>query len=240
MNEQIRYQYINAVFNIDVEEFKRLLSTVPFDKELLINIEPEEEGCPLPIYWITQCWEIVYEHPEEWKDEYKDSITQKKHNNLIIKKIFEDDFGVKFEPIDFYNTDFWFYRNWRHDTFEDIFDCSKEVMLSQGYKELDLELYAAVCKFNFTEVKRLLELGADPLCEIVFDEYDEKATVGRIWPECCHLENELEHLILKNSKAYPLDDNARDLINLIGLAAHKTMFDLLVLYCKDDDENEDD
>jgi len=52
------HKYINAVFNLDVETFKTLLETEPFDNSMLEDIKfAHSVSCP--IQWITQCWEII-------------------------------------------------------------------------------------------------------------------------------------------------------------------------------------
>ena len=84
-------KYVNAVFNFDVDTFKTLLETEPFDLSLLQDIQ-FSGGVPCPIYWITQCWEIIFEHPEEWGEDCRETISKNKRRNLEIKKIFEKKF----------------------------------------------------------------------------------------------------------------------------------------------------
>ncbi len=218
-------KYINAVFNFDIGPFKTLLDTEPFDKSLLADIRLFNNA-PCPIYWITQCWETVFEHPKDWKD-YRGIIAENKKRNLEIKQIFTDIYNVDFKPIDFYNTDFCFFRNERDDTSEDIFgDYSKNELMTEGYREIDIDLYIAVNKFDFAEVGKLLDIGANPACQFP----DDTDCMERIGVECSFLEIELQALIIYNKRYNLIDNGAQALIDLIGLAAHERMYSLLSGY----------
>ena len=218
-------KYINAVFNFDVDTFKTLLENEPFDVALLSDIK-FAEGVPCPIYWITQCWETVFEAPEEW-GECRETIAENKRKNLEIKKIFEESFGVAFKPIDFYNTDFWSYRNEREDSFEDVFwGESRDEMIARGRRAIDLDLYVAVNKFDFKETERLLKAGADPAYEI---PEEECSCLDRVGTECALLEIELQGVMIDGEQRAP---NVRDLVNLVGCAAHERMFSLLSSYMR--------
>lgn len=150
-------KYINAVFNFDVETFKTLLNTESFDKSLLSDIKFADDA-PCPIYWITQCWEIIFEHPEDWNENYRGIIAENKKRNLEIKQIFTDIYNVDFKSIDFYNTNFWFFRDERDATYEDVFvEESRNELMTKGYRRIDIDLYVAVNKFDFAEVEKLLE-----------------------------------------------------------------------------------
>lgn len=222
----INNKYINAVFNYDVDTFKTLLETESFDLSLLQDIKFAKD-VPCPIYWITQCWEIIFEHPEEWKEDCREIIAENKRSNLEIKKIFEERFYVVFRPIDFYNTDFWFFRNEREDTFEDVLYESRDEMIAKGHRAIDLDLYVAVNKFDFKETERLLALGANPVYEI---SEEDGSCMNRISGECGFLDIELHEIIIYGKHSNPLADNAKELIHLIGLAAHESMYKLLSKY----------
>lgn len=221
-------KFIQAVFNFEVETFKLMLKTETFNEYLLTDIKFSED-IPCPIYWITQCWEIILEHPEEWLEECRETVSANKCRNLEIKKIFEEHFGVEFKPIDFYNTDFPFYRDEREASFEEVCcdDYSRDDLIAKGYRAVDLDLYVAVNKFDYNEAERLLKLGANPACTLS-DEYDN--CLERIGNECSFLTVGLQGVVLNKEQRNPLDDDAMDLINLVGLAAHENMYSLLSRY----------
>ena len=219
-------KYINAVFNFDVETFKTLLKTEPFDKSLLSDIKFADD-VPCPIYWITQCWEIIFEHPEDWNEDYRGVIAENKKRNLEIKQIFTDVYNVDFKPIDFYNTNFGFFRDERDATCDDIFvGESRNGLMAKGYRGIDIDLYIAVNKFDFAEVEKLLETGANPACRFP----DDIDCMERIGVECSYLEIELHNIIIGNKHHNPTDNGAQALIDLIGLAAHESMYSLLSKY----------
>lgn len=223
-------KYINAVFNFDVETFKNLLNSEPFETSLLHDIKVST-GVPCPIYWLTQCWEIVFEHPEEWSEDCRETIVENKRRNLEIKQLFEERFNVAFKPINFYNTDFDFFRNEPDDTFEDIFgyDTSKDKMIAKGCRAIDLDLYMAVNKFDFKETERLLALGADPAFDFHFP-YGNDSCLDRIVMECSFLEVELQGAIVHGHQINLAAGDAHDLDSLVGLAAHEKMYSLLSQY----------
>lgn len=221
-----REKYINAVFNFDSEAFKGLLQTEPFDPSLLTDIEFAYK-MPCPIYWITQCWEIVFANPEEWVEEVQSKIAENKRRNLEIKELFSKEFAVSFQPIDFYNTDFYFYRNERDATFDKvILGESRDNLIAEGYHPIDLDLFVAVCKFDYSEVKRLLELGANPRCEIT---EEKMSCFSRITTECSSLEYNLQRIFLNQENGWE-DFSVPALIDLLGLAAHESMYSLLSQY----------
>lgn len=219
-------KYINAVFNFDIETFRTLLNTEPFDKSLLSDIK-FADNATCPIYWITQCWEIIFEHPEDWNENYRGIIAENKKRNLEVKQIFTDMYNVDFKPIDFYNTNFDFFRDERDATCEDVFvGDSKNELIAKGYRGIDIDLYIAVNKFDFAEVEKLLNIGANPACRFP----DDIDCMGRIGVECSYLEIELQDIIIYNKHHKQIGNDAQSLIDLIGLAAHESMYSLLSKY----------
>lgn len=223
----VNQKFIYAVFNFDVETFKLMLQTETFDEYLLTDIKFSED-IPCPIYWITQCWEIILEHPEEWIAECRETVAKNKRRNLEIKKIFDEHFGVEFKPIDFYNTDFPFFREYRDATFEDVFwyEGNRDDLIAKGYRAIDLDLFVAVNKFDYNEVERLLKLGADPTAELP----EESSCFERIGAECSFLTVGLQEIAAGKEQRYTLGEDNWNLINLVGLAAHENMYSLLSKY----------
>ena len=224
----INDKYINAVFNFDVKKFKKLLETEPFDISLLTNIG---DGIPCPIQWITQFWEIIFEHPENWEEDCREIIAENKQRNLEIKQILIERFNVDFKPIDFYNSDLWFDRHGRDDTFEDVLYESRDSMIAKGYRAIDLDLFVAVSKYDFKETERLLELGANPVC-IIKSEGDiiPYYCMDSIGTECSYLNIELQDIIIDRVQRNPMKGDSVILIYLAGLAANESMYSLLSKY----------
>lgn len=160
----------------------------------------------------------------DWELEVQEIIAEQKANNEKIKRIFTDRFGVKFEPIDFYNTDFWFYRSERDYDFDDIMSGTKEEMVAKGYREIDLDLYVAVCKIDFVEVERLLDAGANP--NVLIKE-EGRTCVDLVSIECSCLLQNLDDVLIIKRYSRPLTCNCTDLIDLLGLGAYERMYTLL-------------
>jgi len=219
-------KFVDAVLNIEDEKFQNLLDIMDFDVKLLNDIN-FTEGDPCPIYWITQCWETILAKPEEWKENVRCRISDLRDKNKRIRKIFEERFGITFEPIDFYNTDFWFYRFERDDTFLETFEFESQESEKKGYRLIDLELYLAAKKFDFQTVERLLKEGANSRCTV--PEYDEDILYS-IGSECGSIELSLDSFLVNNESLSILSDNAMDLIYVLGLGAYERMYELLVQY----------
>lgn len=101
-------------------------------------------------------------------------------------------------------------------------------MIANGYREIDLDLYVAVNKFDFEEAERLLKLGADPDCEFI--EEDEISCLSRIGTECNYLSTQLQEIYIERKQRKLNADNDIDLIDLVGWAAHESMYSLLSKY----------
>lgn len=226
---KINRQFIEAVFFLDAKRFKQLLDEFSFDKKLLEDVGHED--CPFPIYWITQCWEVELAHPEEWREECRDAVQSSKERNLEIKRIFEHRFGVKFPPIDYYNTPISFYRSNDDESDDDILDTSKETLLSKGHREMDIDLYIAVHRFDFERVKQLLKAGANPYHNISEDEDEEYDCMKRIGHELSFLSTQLSNVALGKERFSITKENGDSLLrDLFGLAAHGEMYALIEKY----------
>jgi len=119
-----------------------------------------------------------------------------------------------------------------------------QVFLKRGYREIDLRLYNAAERFSFSETKELLDLGANPDITFYETEEDEKRDDGynildRIWSECsflgsCEVLPEFKSYEERRFFPYMNQKNIENLLgDLIGLAAHEEMYDLLIIYSKD-------
>jgi len=103
--------------------------------------------------------------------------------------------------------------------------------LKKGFREIDLRLYNRVECFDFIETKKLLEKGAKS--NIHFYEDGDSDTYSRISVECsflatCQVIPEFQFF---KEKGYNQNfEITRMFGNLVGLAAHEEMYDLLNEY----------
>ena len=106
--------------------------------------------------------------------------------------------------------------------------------MEKGFREIDLRLYNRVECFDFIESKNLLEKGAK--FNIQFHEDGDSDTFSRISAECsflatCQIIPEFQ--IFKEKGYNQNFEISRMFGELLGLAAHEEMYDLLSEY---DDE----
>lgn len=233
-NVELRQKYINSVLNIDVEGLECLLETEPFDRSLLDRLLPPcPKGCS--ILWLIQCWEIILAHPEEWEEKYREKVAVRQERNDEIKRLFIEKLQAGFIPVDFQMSPFKFFRSEVDETVEDIVNWTRSELNKLGFLDLDIDLYCAVCKFDFEETERLLKNGANPYKNIGYEQKDDVEYAlsvncfNRIGTELKCLEsNRLKKLIL--GEEYVSSNYYQVFADLIGLAAHKKMYTLLLEY----------
>ena len=167
VNQRTRIEdsFVSAVFNINVDEVRRLVETAEYDKSLFGNV-CSKEGHFCPINWIPQMWEEVFAAPEYWREDCREKIIKKKEDNDEIKRILIEELGLEFTLIEFENNELWIYDMFLDESFEEFFDETKKEMVDRGHKVIDLELYYNVNKYKFEESEKLLQLGANPNYQI--------------------------------------------------------------------------
>lgn len=107
--------------------------------------------------------------------------------------------------------------------------------LEQGFREIDLKLYNRAQCFDFVEVKKLLEQGAKS--NIHFENDGDSSAFSRISAECsylatCHVIPEFKVFEIKG---YNQNFDTTEMFrNILGLAAHEEMYNLLEKYDKDE------
>ena len=216
----------NAIFNINVEKVKTLLDSNKYDPTTFDNIcTISEHYCP--IHWITQCWEIILENPDSWREDLQDIVRHKKKDNQEIKDILVNKLNIDYTPIDIHNNELWIYMYDTEEDFEDYFDCTKEEMLSRGHNEMNLDLYYAVNTFNFEETERLLKLGANPNYYI---PEEQSWCFDVIAPRCTDYSTDLGDVLFADTEISPLENDYRDLAYLLAWAVNEKMYNLLCKY----------
>lgn len=107
--------------------------------------------------------------------------------------------------------------------------------LDEGFKEIDVRLYNRVECFDFKEVKKLLEQGAK--ADIDFYNDGDSSAFGRVHSEVsylatCHVVPEFKAF---ETKGYKQNFDITEMFrNLLGLAAHQDMYQLLDEYYVDE------
>jgi len=107
--------------------------------------------------------------------------------------------------------------------------------LEKGFREIDLRLYNRAECFDFVETKKLLELGANP--DIHIEEDEDSSILSRIETQssflyACQIIPEFK--VFKEKGYNQIFNIDRMFGDLLGLAAHEEMYDLLNSYSKED------
>ena len=230
---RIKNELAEAIFNIDVDRFKTLIKSQKFDIRLLDNICEVKDGY-CPIQWIVQCWEIILNTPDSWREDCREIIRQKKKDNQEIKKILYEKFDLNDILIDIRNNELWIYSYDMESSYEECFDCPREELLSHGHKEIDLDLYWAVYRYDFEEVESLLGKGANP------NYYIAEATdscCDFIGYRCADFCVDFSPVLFDDVKCNPFDSNSCNLAYLIAWAVNEKMYNLLAKYSATPEEN---
>ncbi len=213
--------FVRAVFNVDANRFFELVDEGCFSKMLSrdSNIFPD---VVLPLHYITISWDIILNKHDEWKDEYKLILMAKKMANDKIKEFFISECHENMMDIPFDDYTDYFICQEKDVCIYDCIRRTKIELLEMGYREIDLDLYLYVGKFDFGMVMLLLNKGANPSVRFC----NETDCIDKIGTECASLEIKLEDLIL-SKKPYE-GDIKQGIADLIGLAAHEKMYSLLL------------
>ena len=143
--------------------------------------------------------------------------------------IFEKRLGVHFTPVEYqlYHDDF--YCDYPDETIEDqLMVKSIQELLDVGVRRIDIDLYCAGAKFNYSEVKRLLKEGANPAAWLPDPFPSGFQLDDRIGAECSFLDTQIAHFLYSKKTKAPLYRGFMG--DLVGWAAHETMYDLIEKY----------
>ena len=219
--------FVSAVFNVDDDRFFKLVEEGCFSKMLSrdTNLFPD---VVLPLHYITICWDMILNKYDEWHEEYKPIVQAKKLANDRIKEFFITECHENMNDIPFGDyTDYFLCE----EEDADAYDCigwSKNELMKMGYREMDIDLYCYAATFDFGLVMRLLKDGANP--SVIF--CDKTDCISRIVAESSFLEVELQDVIL-SKKPYE-GDIKQGVSDLIGLAAHKKLYRMLLASDRDE------
>ena len=216
---------INAVFYANPEKLQEYIDEGNFPKELLTDIGLLSQ--PFPIWRIPQCWEeAMGDNASEYTE--KDVVADFMARNKKVKEIFQNLFGVEYTPIDYQS--YWkdYFAAEPDKTAEDaLYPDTIETLATYGTTQLDVELYLAVEKFDYSQTIELLKKGANPRATMSNDEFDEGA-YDRISSECSYLCTcRLSYAWSPKGHTLVGENEIQD---LVGWAAHEKMYRCLVMF----------
>ena len=215
-----RNQAINAAFYADPGLLRQLIDEGNFPKTLIDDIGLP--GTPFPVWRIPQCWEIAMgTDPSIYRDEIQGVVADFMERTAKVKAIFAETFSVEYSPIDFRQYSSHFYAAEPNETNDDILmEDNLAAVYKYGTRDIDLQLFCAVCRFDFQRVKELLKKGADPYAPAYSDA--SGTAFERIGDECSFLCTCELSWAWKTERHYAVDE--RNIGDLIGWAAHETMY----------------
>lgn len=221
-----RQKAINAAFYADPDLLRQLIDEGNFPKSLVDDIGLL--STPFPIWRIPQCWEIAMgTDPSIYRDEIQGEVSDFMERNAKVKAIFAETFSIDYTPIDYQKYCDYFFSEAPDESDENILvDDNLAEIYKYGSRDLDIQLYCAVVRFDFPKVKELLEKGADPYMPASSDVSD--SSFMRIDVECSFLCTCQLSWAWKPTRRYPVDE--QNIGDIIGWAAHETMFDWIMRY----------
>ena len=227
---------IKATFHNCYEIVLKLVESKDFDKSIIEDIGIL--NVPFPLYYITMCYKKVMW--TEFRQEVMPFVKQQQQNIDQLLNLWKNRFGVDIDAkIDYKKYEDYFYCLSDDDTDMDVFLDPIQLFLDNGCRQIDLDLFDAVDKFQFSRVKELLEKGADPdanLIPINCNDDDPFNCLDRIGGECSYLCTCQIFPLIKDTHGawyitYPIGD--REIGDLVGWAAHEEMYNLLENYNND-------
>ena len=193
---------------------------------------------PFPLHYVTLCYEAIWRDADKWEDKEWALAVQNATNAMI--EFWKEYYGVDgFPRIEYRTYCYDFYCAWDDETDEDILFMPKSEFIAFGKREIDLDLYCAVERFQFDRVEEMLKQGANPRAEI-YDglndsdvAFDCFSAIERIDFEAWFLRVEtmsfLHQLFSKQAHWFISEQLFH---NILSLAAHSEMSALLEKYEK--------
>lgn len=236
-NNPNQCELLYAVVLNNVEETKELLAKID-DKSLLEDIGLLSK--PFPLHYISLCNEAIWRYVDEWKN--KEEATRFRDKSRAMVEFWKEYYRVEdFAQINYriYNEDF--YCAWDDETDEDILCAPKEDYIEVGCRALDLDLYCAVERFDFDEVERLLDMGANPDADLYDKPVEQRGEIDDCWSAIERIGFEKSYIcseLLWLLRDAEIDMEKRRWIDkgtvahILGRAAHSEMYRLLEKYMK--------
>lgn len=224
----------NSLFNLEPGQVEQCLKELPTGCEMPTITTGLDYMVHIPLHYITACIDLAIGKPEDFtKVESRDAAHRALEKNARIKELLVKHFAIDFSeeiPFHDYANAGIIFADYESDTWEDVLMTQDyEGLKKRGATDKDIQLYVAVSKFQFDVVQHLLDQGAKPDAEIWSDEV--LTCMNRIGVEASFLGTIIHSILLEDDCRGSISQDD-DLWNLIGLAAHEKMYDLLKPYCK--------
>jgi hypothetical protein len=176
---------------------------------------------------------------EDWRDEIKQIIDKHRQRTSQMLDFWNTEFGQQYIQRKIEYNKYWDYFYCKDPNDPDynqevIFD-TISYFLEQGFREIDLMLYNRIECFDFKAALNLLEQGAK--ADVDFYKDDDSSAFSRILHEVSYLATcqVIPEFKIFETKVYEQNfDIPKMFGDLLGLAAHTEMWDLLEKYFKEE------
>ncbi|MCR4714398.1 MAG: hypothetical protein K5751_08480 [Treponemataceae bacterium] len=211
-----------VVFNF-YEAVKNLLESGRYDNNLTVDITNGWFGSPIPVYYISRCWEICLGH--EFKEPFNQIVKKNYENARHILSLFgKKGIQVKDIPFSEISPACWAFED---ESDEEILRGKKKEFISLSIREVDLDLYIAVHKMDFKRAKGLLNQGANPL----YKHFDENTSLLDLCgDECCYQATHLAAELIREPDLFINSIDYDEIGNIFRWAANELMWNLLESY----------
>jgi len=148
-----------VVFN-EYEKAKELLESGAYNDSVFSDIGMDKYfGIPIPIQYISRCWEICLGH--DFREPFNQTTRANYEKAKKILSLFKEKKGIDAIEIPFskIHSALWARED---ESDEEILEGKKSDFISNGAREIDLELNVAVKRMDFKAAKELLKNGANP------------------------------------------------------------------------------
>ena len=224
-NAKLREEFFIAVYYNDVEKVRSFI----YDRSMKHKFNLGEYSVDLMnlTFFNRTIW-----YSTGWDDKIKPFIEENRHKTKRMLDYWQEEFGCqKIQRTCEYNQ-YWhgFYCEDPNVT-DEISGKPFQYYLSEGFREIDLMLYNRAECFDFVETKKLLKRGANHKARI----FDDGGILTRISHECSFLESQIVPDFQNfNKNGYKHRSCIGGMFEeLLGLAAHQDMYDLLAPYSKE-------
>lgn len=233
----LEQQYLKAVLEIDATRFFNIVEQYGFPKTLLNNIPIDiyeyafhrrgilewNKKLKFPLHYVTACWHEILTFFILLEDKsIGETAYYLKEKNTKIREYFCSQQKIDMNDIPY--SDLWmmFNTSYPEDGVEECVMDTEESLFAQGVNKKDIDLYCAVSKFQFNEVVRLLNAGADPTAMMG----SEKETCIQMIEDKRDFYTMLVAPMIKQKKTD--NDVCMDICDIVGLAACQKMYMCIV------------
>lgn len=211
-----------AVVLNQVEKVKEILESGNYDRSLFTDIGGFE--VPLPLQYLNECWRIILDHTFA---ESFEPIARKNYENAVkIYKLFLEH-GISEADVSL-NKCWCAVWNDEDESNDEVLGHSKQELIANGKREIDLDLYIAVSKMDYEKTEVLLKKGADPSFT-----YEGSEVISICGSECSYQATCMAGNIIKSPAWYSNGIELDELGNLLRWAANEKMYVLLSKFLKD-------